>query len=49
MILHQLSVMMDRVTNFILQAQTGTGVCHSKQEKLGRGFGKKMQVIGLEG
>ena len=28
------------VTYFILRAYTGTGVSHSKQEKLGRGFGK---------
>ena len=28
------------MTYFILRAYTGTGVSHSKQEKLGRGFGK---------
>ena len=29
-----------RVTYFILPAYTGTGVSHSQQEKIGRGFGK---------
>ena len=31
---------MSRVTYFILQAHTGTGVSHRWQEKFGRGFGK---------
>ena len=38
-----------RVTYFILQAYTGTGVSHSQHMKtIGRGFGK-MQVNGPEG
>ena len=42
--LHQLCVTKSRVTYFILQAHTGTGVSHSQHwKKLGRGFGK-MQV-----
>ena len=46
--LHQVSVTMSRMSYFILRANTGTGVSHSQQEKLGRGFGK-MQVKGPEG
>ena len=39
-----------RLTYFILQAYTGTGVSHNQQEKkIGRCFGKKMQVNGPEG
>ena len=34
-----MSATTSRVTSLILRAQTGTGVNHSRQEKLGRGFG----------
>ena len=44
--LHKLSITTSRVTYFILQAHTGTGVSQSQhREKIGRGL-EKMQVNG---
>ena len=47
--LHQLSVMMSRVTYFILRAHTGTGVSHSQHSKNTGEVLEKMQVNGPEG
>ena len=46
--LHRLSVTMSRVTYFILQAYTGTGVSHSRHRKNSGEVLEKMQVNGPE-
>ena len=47
--LPQLSIMMSRVTYFILQAYTGSGVSHSQHRKKLGGLLEKMQLNGPEG
>ena len=47
--LQKLSVMMSRMTYFILQAHTGTGVSHSQHRKNSGDVLEKMQVNGPEG
>ena len=47
--LHQLPVMISRVTCFILRAYTGTSVSHNQHRKTWERFWKKMLVNGLEG
>ena len=39
----------NRMTYFILRAYTGTGVSHSQQEKVGRGFGRKCRWMDRKG
>ena len=47
--LHQLPVTMSRMTYFILQTHTGTGVSHSQHWKNSGQVWEKLQVNGLEG